>query len=186
MRKSFGAKPLVYPEMAFVIGTYDEDGTANAMVAAWGGLSDEKEITICVDGGHLTADNLLKRKAFSVSLGGKNVLKAIDYLGVVSGRKSHDKVKEAGLHIERCPNVDAPSFLELPYVMECRVKRYDKSSCRLVGAIVDVAVDDSVLSPDGTIDPAKWSPLLYDPFSHSYLELMGPVGKAFQKPAKAK
>ena len=46
MRKNFGAKPLCFPQPVFIIGTYNEDGTPNAMNAAWGGISEEKEITI--------------------------------------------------------------------------------------------------------------------------------------------
>ena len=57
MRKNFGAKPCVYPMPVFIIGTYDENGTPDAMNAAWGGISEEKEITICVDSTHKTAKN---------------------------------------------------------------------------------------------------------------------------------
>ena len=46
MRKSFGAKAICYPMPVFIIGTYNVDGTPNAMNAAWGGISEEKEITI--------------------------------------------------------------------------------------------------------------------------------------------
>ena len=64
MRKSFGAKAICYPMPVFIIGTYNADGTPNAMNAAWGGISEETEITICVDSGHKTAENLMTRKAF--------------------------------------------------------------------------------------------------------------------------
>ena len=49
MRKNFGAKAICYPMPVFIIGTYNADGTPNAMNAAWGGISEETEITICVD-----------------------------------------------------------------------------------------------------------------------------------------
>ena len=39
MRKNFGAKPLSYPQPVFIIATYGEDGTPDAMNAAWGGIS---------------------------------------------------------------------------------------------------------------------------------------------------
>ena len=69
MRKNFGAKPMCYPMPVFIIGTYNADGTPNAMNAAWGGISEETEITICVDSAHRTAENLKARKAFTVSMG---------------------------------------------------------------------------------------------------------------------
>ena len=49
MRKNFGAKAMCYPMPVFIIGTYNADGTPNAMNAAWGGISEETEISICID-----------------------------------------------------------------------------------------------------------------------------------------
>ena len=68
MRKNFGPKAMCYPMPVVIIGTYNEDSTPNAMNAAWGGISEEAEITICVDSGHKTAQDLLARKAFTVSM----------------------------------------------------------------------------------------------------------------------
>ena len=55
MRKNFGAKAILYPMSVLIIGTYDENGKANAMNAAWGGISEETQISICVDDGYKTA-----------------------------------------------------------------------------------------------------------------------------------
>ena len=44
-RKDFGAKPYTYPQPVFILATYNEDGTANAMNAAWGGISEGNEIS---------------------------------------------------------------------------------------------------------------------------------------------
>ena len=39
MKKNFGPKAWLYPMPALIIGSYDENGIADAMNAAWGGLS---------------------------------------------------------------------------------------------------------------------------------------------------
>ena len=57
--KSFGPKPWVLPQPVLIIGTYNEDGTPNAMNAAWGGQWDAKEIMICM-GTHATTENLAR------------------------------------------------------------------------------------------------------------------------------
>jgi flavin reductase (DIM6/NTAB) family NADH-FMN oxidoreductase RutF len=44
--KSFGSKPWVLPQPVLIIGTYDKEGKANAMNAAWGGQWDMHEIMI--------------------------------------------------------------------------------------------------------------------------------------------
>ena len=67
MRKNFGAKAILYPMPVLIIGTYDENGKPNAMNAAWGGISEETQISICVDYGHKTAKNVVKTGAFTVS-----------------------------------------------------------------------------------------------------------------------
>ena len=178
MRKNFGAKALCYPMPVFIIGTYNADGTPNAMNAAWGGISEEQEITICVDSAHKTAENLLARKAFTVSMATAKMLVACDYVGIVSGNKVPDKFAKAGLHATRSQVVDAPLIDELPMALECEVISYDTETCRLVGRIVNVSAEESVLGENGKVDPAKLEPITYDPMNHKYLVLGNPVGQA--------
>ena len=101
MRKSFEPRAWLYPEPVLVIGTYNEDGTANAMVAAWGAMSDYKQIFIALDLSHKTADNIRGRQAFTVSITDAAHIPQADYVGSVSGRDVPDKVEVAGLHVCR-------------------------------------------------------------------------------------
>ena len=48
--KSFGQKSWMLPQPVLIIGTYNNDGTPNAMNAAWGGQWDAKEIIISIYG----------------------------------------------------------------------------------------------------------------------------------------
>ena len=179
MRKNFGAKEMCYPMPVFIIGTYNEDGTPNAMNAAWGGISEEKEISICVDSGHKTAKNLVARQAFTVSMATAGYVAACDYVGIVSGNKEPDKFAKAGFHATKSEFVDAPIIDELPMALECRVISYDAETCRLVGEIVNVCVDESVLNAEGKMDVAKLQPITYDSMNHHYLVLGQKVGQAF-------
>ena len=180
MRKNFGAKPMCYPMPVYIIATYNTDGTPNAMNAAWGGISEDKEISICVDDSHKTAENLIARGAFTVSMATEEYLAACDYVGIVSGNKVPDKFHRAGFHEWKSQFVDAPLIAELPMALECRVKSYDTQTCRLVGEIVNVCADESVLGDNGKIDPRKLRPITYDPVNHKYLALGAVVGNAFQ------
>ncbi len=179
MRKNFGAKAMCYPMPVFIIGTYNADGTPNAMNAAWGGISEETEITICVDSTHKTAENLLARRAFTVSMATAKMLAACDYVGIVSGTKEPDKFAKAGFHATKSEFVDAPLIDELPMALECEVISYDAETCRLVGRIVNVCADESVLGENGKVDAAKLQPITYDPMNHHYLVLGQQVGRAF-------
>jgi len=179
MRKNFGAKAMCYPMPVFIIGTYNADGTPNAMNAAWGGTSEEQEVTHCVDSGHKTAENLIARKAFTVSMATAKYMAACDYVGIVSGNKVPDKFTKAGFHASKSEFVDAPLIDELPMALECEVISYDTETCRLVGRIVNVSADESVLGENGKVDPAKLQPITYDPMNHYYLVLGEKVGQAF-------
>ena len=185
MRKNFGAKPILYPQPVFIIATYNDDGTPNAMNAAWGGISEADEITICVDSGHRTAKNIQARKAFTVSMATADTVTACDYVGVVSGNKVPDKVARAGFHTTKSEFVDAPLIDELPMAVECTLVSYDEDSCRLVGRVVNVCANESVLT-DGRIDPAKLRPITFDGVNHTYLALGEQVGKAFSDGLKLK
>ena len=180
MRKNFGAKPMCYPMPVYIIGTYNADGTPNAMNAAWGGISEDKEISICVSAEHKTTENILARKAFTVSMATAKYVSACDYVGVVSWNKEPDKFAKAGFHATKSEFVDAPLIDELPMAVECKLTSYDSESCRLVGEIVNVSADESVLNEDGKVDPAKLQPITYDPMNHHYLVLGEKVGHAFK------
>ena len=68
-RIDFGAKPLSYPQPVLIIAAYDGDGRANAMNAAWGGITGSDELTICVSPGHKTVKDLRQTGDFTVSMG---------------------------------------------------------------------------------------------------------------------
>ena len=131
MRKDFGAKPYTYPQPVLMIATYGEDGKPDVMNAAWGGISDDKEISICVSESHKTTENILKKGAFTVSMADVDHMTACDYVGIVSGNKEPDKFAKAGFTAEKSEKVDAPIIKELPICVECKLKSYDKETCRL-------------------------------------------------------
>lgn len=48
MRKNFGKKTWFYPLPVLIIGSYDENGKADAMNAAWGGIYDSDKVVLCL------------------------------------------------------------------------------------------------------------------------------------------
>lgn len=179
MRKNFGPKPAMYPMPVLILAAYGEDGVPNAMNAAWGGISEETEISMCISPEHKTTENILARKAFTVSMATADYVEACDYVGIVSGNEVPDKVARAGFHTTKSQFVDAPLIDELPMAVECKLISYDPESCRLVGEIVNVSAQESVLNAAGFVDPAKLRPITYDAMNHTYLVLGEIVGNAF-------
>lgn len=179
MRKNFGAKPILYPQPVFIIATYNDDGTPNAMNAAWGGISESNEISMCIGEDHQTTKNVLARGAFTVSMATADKVVECDYVGVVSGSQVPDKFAKAGFTAVKSEFVDAPIIQELPMAVECRLRSYDPESCRMVGEVINVCADESVLT-DSKIDPAKLRPITFDGMNHTYLVLGEKVGNAFR------
>ena len=58
MRKNFGAKPWTYPQPVFILATYNEDDTPDAMNAAGGGISEATELSMCISAGHKPTANI--------------------------------------------------------------------------------------------------------------------------------
>lgn len=185
MRKNFGVKAAVHPQPVFIIGTYDENGIPDAMNAAWGGISESNELSICLSPDHKTVKNILARKAFTVSMATAGTMAACDYVGLVSGNEVANKLEKAGFHTTKSEFVDAPLIDELPMAVECKFVSYDAESCRMVGEIINVCAEEYILT-DGKVDPMKLRPITYDSMNHAYHVLGEKVGNAFQDGAALK
>ena len=159
MRKNFGAKLWTYPQPVFILATYDENGIPDAMNAAWGGISDDKELTMCISASHKTTANILARKAFTVSMATAEQVVACDYVGIESGKRVPDKLEKTGWHLTRSEFVDAPLVEELPMAGEWRLVSYGPERRRLGGGIGKVSGDESILGENGKKEPGKIQPI---------------------------
>ncbi len=178
MKKNFGVKNWMFPMPVLMIGTYNDDGTPNMMNAAWGGITLEDQITICIDTAHRTWANIVARKAFTVAFGTADTVNCCDYLGLVSGNQQADKVAQSGFTAQKSAFVDAPVMSELPLVLECELVFMNEANCNVVGRIINCAVEESAL-PDGKPDAAKMKPICFDPCQHVYRLMGQEVAKAF-------
>lgn len=182
MKKSLGAKPLIYPQPVLIVSTYGEDGIPDAMNVAYGGIVNSNRLQINIGVRHKTSENIKAKKEFTVGIADvKNMIPA-DYVGIVSGNDTPDKMEKTGWTLVKSKTVDAPVIDELPITLECRLEemnQYDQTY-RVVAEIVNVLVDDSVLTEEGTVDATKLQAISYDPSTHAYLKLGSPVGQAFE------
>lgn len=182
MRKDFGAKPYIYPQPVLIIGSYDENNVPDAMNVAYAGIVNSDRIQINIGVRHKTADNIKLNKAFTVNVANVANMKAADYVGIVSAHNVPDKVKKAGISVFRSLIVDAPILENFPICLECLVEEIQQvgQTLRIVGKILNVAVEENVLGEDGEIDPSKVHALTFDPVHHYYMELGQVVGQAFE------
>lgn len=186
--KSFEPKPWMAPQPVLIIGTYNEDGTANAMNAAWAGQWDQHEIMISM-GCHRTTENLNRKGEFTVAFATTETLVASDFVGIVSAKDDPHKMEKTGWTIAKAERVDAPVFTNFPMALECRIRqKLDESETGyyIVAEIVNILIDEHYLAADGNPDLEKMHLISYDPVHHGYLEIGSRIGNAFADGKKLK
>ena len=186
--KSFGQKAWMLPQPVLIIGTYNSDGTPNAMNAAWGGQWDSKEIMISM-GAHATTENLARCGEFTVAFATKDTMVASDFVGIVSAKNDPKKMQKTGWTATKADDVNAPVFTDFPMTLECRIlRKIDESEegYYIVAEIVNILVDEAYLGEDGKPDVEKMQLITYDSVHHGYISLGQRVGNAFADGKKLK
>jgi len=182
MKKSIGAKTLLFPTPVLMVGTYDKAGKPNLMVSAWGGIccSQPPCVAVALRKATYSYDCIVERKAFTVGIACENKMAEADYCGIASGRDL-DKFAVTGLTPVKSELVDAPYAEEFPVVLECRLLHTIEIGLhtQFIGEIIDVKGDPDVIGEDGHLDIMKIKPLIFDT-SHRGYHSVGPcLGKAF-------
>ena len=178
MRKDLGVKPYVLPMPVLIVSAYDENGVGNAMNAAWGTICDMDKVLLVLTASHKTTKNILSTKAFCVGTANAENTVQADYVGIVSGNKTADKLKNTNWEYVKRKFVNAPVITSLPLALECEMISYDEENEILIGKIINVSASEDVLDGD-KVDVKKVNPIVYDPTSHSYFTLGDKVGSAF-------
>ena len=179
MKKNLGNAGELFPQSVFIVASYGDDGTPNAMNVAWGGECTRHEVCINI-GDHKTTENIVARGAFTVAPADAAHVVEADYFGIATGRKE-DKAAKSGLTFTKSEFVDAPVIEEFPLTMECKVTAIqgDVRGARIVGEIVNTRVDESVLDEEGRVDFGKMRPIVYDSTRRIYRVVGEEVGGAW-------
>lgn len=182
MKKSIGAKTIVYPTPVFMVGSYDKAGKPNVMAAAWGGISCSVPpcVSISLREATYTHGNILEKEAFTISIPSETHVREADYFGMASGRDG-DKFSAANLTAVKSELVDAPYVKEFPLILECKLVHRAEFGLhtQFTGEILDVKVDEEFTDSEGNPDIEKIKPFLYDPAGIAYYGIGKFLGKAF-------
>jgi flavin reductase (DIM6/NTAB) family NADH-FMN oxidoreductase RutF len=182
MKKSLGAKTILYPTPVLIVGTYDAAGKPNAMTAAWGGIccSNPPCVAVSLRKATYTYGNIVGQGAFTVCIPSETYAREADYFGMVSGKKK-DKFAETGLTPVRSALVNAPYIAEFPFALECKLIRQIELGLhtQFVGEILDIKADESALDAKGMLDIEKVKPFFYAPEANAYYGTGKLLGEAF-------
>jgi len=182
MKKSMGAKVLAMPSPVWVVGSYGENDAPNIMTAAWAGIccSIPPCVTVSLQKSRATYENIMKRKAFTISIPSSKQAAEADYVGIVSG-KDTDKFAMARLTAVKSELVDAPYVGEFPLILECRLLQTVELGIhtQFIGEIVDVKADDEVLDEKGIAVLKKVLPFVFSASDRAYYQIGEQLGQAF-------
>lgn len=181
MKKSLGAKTILYPTPVLVVCTYDNEGKPNAMTAAWGGIccSAPPCIAISLREATYTHRNLMSKKAFTINIPSEQYVKEADYFGMESGRKE-DKFAKTGLTPVRSDIVDAPYISEFPINLECKIIQVVELGLhtQFIGEVMDAKIDDVIQEKNQSIIE-QIKPLIFAPDSMNYYGIGKQIAKAY-------
>ena len=180
-KKALGAIPAVFPMPVLMVAAYDENGIVNVMNAAWGMISDMKQITLFLSENHKTTANILTTKAFIVALADKEHMDVADFFGIATGNTMKDKFERTGYTAVKSAFVNAPVIEEFPVVMECELEQVIENDTfyAIVGKIINTSAEESVLDENGKIEPTKVNALVFDQFQLGYYTIGEKVGQAW-------
>ena len=182
MKKSLGAKTMLYPTPVFVVGTYDSEGKPNVMTASWAGIACSVPPCVAVSLRKATYSYgcIVGQKAFTISLPSEDYVNEADYFGMVSGREV-DKFAATGLTPVKSGLVNAPYVEEFPFIIECTLLHTFELGLhtQFIGEIMDVKVEESLLGEDKLPALEKIKPILFAPENRAYHGVGQYLGKAF-------
>jgi len=183
MKASIAPQTILHPHPVLVVGTYDGNGKANIMTAAWGGICCSKPPCVAVSLRKATYSYgcIRAKKAFTVNIPSERHVREADYAGIASGRET-DKFKAAGLTAVRSDLVEAPYVEEFPFALECRLLHEIEIGLhtQFIGEIVGIKASEDVLGPNRLPDIEKVRPILFGSGGGSaYFGIGAKVGDAF-------
>lgn len=179
MKLSFD-KGFITPHPVLIIGTYNPNGTPNAMNAAWGGQIGSGQISLSLATSHRTTDNIKLNKEFTIAFATAKQIEACDYVGIVSGNKLENKLEKCGFTVTKSDKVNAPVIDQLPVTIECKVidLQEEFNETRVVAEIVGLKADEDVIT-DGKVDLGKAGVVVYDTVGKCYRTVGDVVGGAW-------
>ncbi len=179
---------MLYPLPVVLVSVADRAGEKNIVTVAWAGTvcSGPPMVSISVRKERYSYEILKETGEFVINLATKELVRALDYCGVRSG-KDVDKYEE--MHLTELPSriVGAPGIAESPVNIECRVTEVKPlgSHDLFLAEVVNVTVEDRYMDADGKFGLNQAGLVTY---SHgAYFELgkkVGSFGYSVRKPSK--
>ena len=166
---------------SFIIGTNNEDGSANFAPITWVSVTHEEGdgylLVISMFGSKMTKQNVLRTGIFSANLVSTDMLLLMDYFG--SRHAKEGKKDGVSYTVSRGEVVDVPVLDESRWVYECEVEKALETgdSTTFFCRIRNIQMDERLVCKDTfDVDLTVLDPVIYSGKYHSIGELLGSIG----------
>ena len=141
MKRSLGAKTILYPAPVLLVGTYDGDRRPNLMAVAWGGIccSSPPCVAVSLRKATYSYSSIMEREAFTVNIPSASQVEMADYFGIETGRNTN-KFMRSGITAVGSDIVDAPYGEEFPVILECNLLNHIEIGLhtQFIGEIMEI------------------------------------------------
>lgn len=166
---------------SFIIGTNNQDGSANFAPITWVSVTHEKGdgylLVISMSGSKMTKQNVLRTGIFSANLVSTDMLPLMDYFG---SRHAKDGKKDGVSYtFSRGEVLDIPVLDESRWIYECEVEKTLETgdSTTFFCCIRNIQMDERLVCRDPfDVDLTVLDPVIYSGKYHSIGKLLGNIG----------
>ena len=166
---------------SFIIGTNNEDSSANFAPITWVSVTHEEGdgylLVISMSGSKMTKQNVLRTGVFSANLVSTDTLPLMDYFG---SRHARDGKKDGvSYSFSRGEVLDVPVLDESRWVYECEVEKTLETgdSTTFFCRIRNIQMDERLVCRDPfDVDLTVLDPVIYSGKYHSIGRLLGSIG----------
>ena len=169
-----------------IIGTNNEDGSANFAPITWVSVTHEEGdgylLVISMFGSKMTKQNVLRSGIFSANLVSTDMLPLMDYFGSHHARDG--KKDGVSCAVSRGEVVDVPVLDESRWVYECEVEKTLETgdSTTFFCRIRNIQMDERLVCRDTfDVDLTVLDPVIYSGKYHSIGKLLGNIGDFLDK-----
>ncbi|MCY6356690.1 flavin reductase family protein [Clostridium sp. ZS2-4] len=190
-KKIFKGSAMLNPVPSVLITSKNKEGKINVFTVGWIGTACTKPpmITVAIRPERLSYEYIKESKEFVVNLPSVDLVKAVDFCGVRSG-KNIDKIKECKFTLAPSENIETPYIENCPIALECKLKNIIPlgSHDLFLAEIIAVHVEENLIDSKGKIHFEKANLICYSHGEYFGLSKnsLGSFGYSVRKKKKSK
>ncbi|GAA0114580.1 flavin reductase family protein [Clostridium senegalense] len=161
---NFKGSVMLNPTPVVLVTSKNREDKINVFTVGWISTVCTKEpiLAMGIRPERLSYDYIKESKECVINLTTKDMVKMVDYCGVVSGKKI-DKIKHLGIKLNDAVKINTPSLEESPVALECKLKSITPLGTHdlFLLEVINVKVNEDLIDDNGKIHFEKANLISY-------------------------